>query len=209
MNYFDRPEISASDLKNFLRKLGGQLSDPVNLEAIFEFGSMFHSTIIEPHLSSGYNVTNEQTALALKMRSTFFKDSLNRMIIMREDFQREKAFSKVIEVGGMQYTARCKCDGISKGISTVLEIKGLSLTTQKQFDEAIDRLHYNLACVHYLLTTECKMMLIVGISKIKPELMFRKIIKKHDENYLIGEQKLIDTLHLLREFSPEDVQLVA
>lgn len=207
--YFDRPEISASDIKAFIKKMGSGTEDPLNLPAIFEFGSMSHATIFEPHLANDFEVTPEEHHLALLMKRTFFSDELNRMIVGRPDFQRESVFSRVIEVGGMQYHGRCKCDGISKGISTILEFKGLSVTTQKAFEEAIDRLLYDLAAVHYLLVADCDKMLLVGISKIKPSLMFKKIIKRHDELYLQGEEKLVQVLRQWREISPEDIKLVA
>lgn len=209
MNYFSRPEISASDLKHFVKKMGGSFEEPANLEAIFEFGSMYHSVILEPHLSTNYNVTEKEVEIAYLMKDTFFSDPLNRMIIMRSDFKREETCVKEIEVGGMRYLARCRCDGISKGISTVLEIKGLSITTQKAFEEAISRFLYDLSSVHYLLTTDCDKMLIVGISKIKPSLMFKKIIKRHDELYLQGEEKLVQVLRQWHQISPEDIRLVA
>lgn len=207
--YFDRPEISASDIKAFLKKMGGGTEDPLNLPAIFEFGSMSHATIFEPHLAEDFDVTPEELHLALRMKKTFFSDPLNRMIVMRSDFKREEVCSKEVEVGGMRFRARCKCDGISRGIGVVLEFKGLSVVTQKAFEEAIDRLLYDLAAVLYLLVTECDKMVMVGISKIKPEMMFKKIIKKHDDLYLTGEQKLIEVLREWHQMSPDDIRMVA
>jgi len=50
--------------------------------------------------------------------------------------------------------------------------------------------------------------LIVGLSKKNPKKIFKRFIKKHDDFYAIGEQKLIDNLTLLRDISPEDVPLI-
>lgn len=231
MSYFDRPEISISDIKAFLKKVKGGNPEPENLEKIFAMGSFSHGIIFEPHItkielekennrrlieaeSKGLAfgiglLTQEEIDLAFKMKDRFFQDDLCRMMILRPDFQREHAMFKEIEVGGMRYKARIKCDGISKGIKTILEFKGLSVTTEKAFLEAIDNLMYDMAAVQYLLVAECEMILIVGISKINPRLLFKKIIKRHDETYLWGEEKLIQSLKLLHEFSPEDIQMIA
>jgi hypothetical protein len=206
--YFDQPEISVSDIKSFLKKVRGGNPDPENLEAIFAMGTLTHGIIFEPN-SIDKSVITPEITLATKMKVRFFQDELCRMIVMRPDFKREQPLFKEIEVGGMMYKARIKCDGISKGIKTIIEFKGLSITTQKAFEEAIDNLLYDMAAVQYLLVAECEMILIVGISKIKPQLMFKKIIKRYDETYNWGEQKLIDALKLWREYSPEDIRLVA
>lgn len=208
MNYFDHEYISSSDLKSFLKKLGGGFEEPANLQAIYDLGTLIHSTILEPYKIDP-EMSVEDRELALKMSKTFFKDPLCRMFVMREDFLREDEHYGTVTVGGMTYKSRCKADGRSAGISSILELKGLNVTTEKAFLEAIDTFNYDMTACHYMLTTGDNMQLIVGISKKKPELLFKKIIKRHDENYLIGEQKLIDTLHLLREYSPSDIQLVA
>jgi len=81
--------------------------------------------------------------------------------------------------------------------------------SEKAFNEAIVNFDYDQAVVHYMLTAKRKTELIVGISKKRPERLFKKIIKQHDESYLIGEQKLIDSLDLLYPYSPDDIKLVA
>lgn len=213
MNYFERPEISISDIKAFLKKVKGGNPEPENLQAIFAMGSFSHETIFEPSkvkiIQPDSLITEDEIELANLMKDRFFQDELCRMIVMRPDFKREWPMFKEIEVGGMRYKARIKCDGISKGIKVIIEFKGLSVTTEKAFLEAIDNLMYDMAAVQYLLVAECEMILIVGISKIKPQLLFKKIIKKHDETYLWGEEKLIQALKLWYEYSPADIQLVA
>lgn len=208
MNYFDHENISASDLKSFLKKLGGGYEDPANLEQIFEFGTLFHQTILEPHKNYNHEPSAE-LRLATNMKDTFFKDDICRMFITGHDFKREEEFYEVVEVGGMQYKARCKADGSRRGISSLLELKGLKMTSSKTFDAAIDRLNYDMTAVHYMLTARAERMLIVGISKIDPRIIFKKIIKRCDETYIVGEEKLIQTLRLLRQYSEDDVKLVA
>lgn len=210
MTYFSRPEISISDIKSFLKRAQGGTPEPENLQKIFELGSLNHAVIFEPTAAKHRpeTITDEEWKTAILMKERFYRDELCRMLVMRPDFQREEAIFKEIEVGGMRYNARIKCDGISKGIKTILEYKGLSVTTEKAFLEAIDNLNYDMAACQYLLVSECEMILIVGISKIKPSLMFKKIIKRYDEAYNWGEHKLIEALKLWREYSPEDIKLI-
>lgn len=209
MTYFDRPEISVSDIKKFLSNVGeGHVLQSPNIQAIYAMGTTFHETILEPHKIDETHKDDDRI-LATKMKVTFYKDPMCRDFILAKDFEREKEIYGEVTVGGMTYISRCKADGIRPGIKTILELKGLSVTNKKAFEMAIDELNYDMAAVHYLLTSKCERMIIVGISKKKPDLMFKRIIKKHDETYLMGEEKLIQALRLLRKYSPEDVKLVA
>jgi len=207
MNYFEHEYISASDIKKFIKQVNGNATpEPENLQEIFDLGTLIHSMILEPHYVNK-EADPEDLTLARKMKDTFFKDAICQMIVSRHDFIREHEFYGSVEVGGMRYNARCKCDGVSVGMSTILELKGLSITNKKAFDASIDMLNYDLAAVHYMLCTGAKMMLIVAISKKKPDLMFKKVIKKHDEVYAWGEHKLIQAMEQWRDLSPEDIKL--
>lgn len=210
MSYFEHPSISNSDLKRFKMSLNGGIQvEESRLQEIFELGTMIHTTILEPNKLTQEDKEKVGYPLAQRMHKTFFAEPLCRMFINSSDFYREKEFYRQIEVGGMQYNARCKCDGYRTGMKAYLEIKGLAVSTEKSFMEAIDRLDYDQAAVHYMLTSQTNMCLMVGISKKNPDLLFKKVIKMHDETYAIGEEKLITTLKQLHEFSPEDVKLVA
>lgn len=208
MNYFDHPYVSNSDLKNFKKKIGMAPEDPLNLQAIFDFGSLFHATILEPHLTNKDDMSDD-AVLARKMKDTFFKDELCRSFVMAPDFKREEEFYNQVEVDGMRFNSRCKADGVRTGLKVFLEIKGLGIDSEKAFKEALTRFDYDQGIAHYMLTSKCDMAIIVGISKRKPERMFKKIVKKHDEFYAWGEEKLIQVLRLLHTYSPEDIQLVA
>lgn len=204
--YFDHHYISNSDIKKFLQQIGLKREAPANLEAIFELGTLIHATIFEPYLS---NKQHEKYELACKMRETFWKDPMCRDFVLKKDFRREHEVYRTVSVGGMKFNARCKCDGIRTGINVPLELKGLNIETDSAFQQALTSFDYDQGVAHYMLTTGADMMIVVAISKKKPDRLFKKIVKKHDNFYAEGEHKLIEALHLLREYSPEDVQLVA
>lgn len=208
MSYFAHSNISNSDLRTFLIKMGLARELPQNMQAIYDFGELFHKTILEPHLIDRSTPTKD-LELAMEMRNTFFRDPLCRAFIMAPDFRREHEFYETIEVGPYRYKARCKADGSRMRQQWLLELKGLNLTSQKAFNNALVDLDYDRAIVHYMITSKTNLDLVVGISKAKTELLFKKVVKKHDEFYAWGEEKLIKTLKLLRDWSPEDVELIA
>jgi hypothetical protein len=208
MSYFSHPYLSNSDLKDFGKKIGIEREMPANMEAIFSFGTLFHKVILEPNRVTDEDRKHPDYALADKMRLRYWEDPIARMVINGHDFEREHEFYATVQVGGMEYNARCKADGYRNGISTLLELKGLRVTHQKGFEEALLNFDYDRAAVHYMLTSKCDKVLIVGISKSDPKKLFRKVVKKHDEFYAWGEEKLKDRLRLLYQYSPDDVRLL-
>jgi len=205
MSYFQHPFLSNSDLKKFKQQLGLLREPPENLQAIFSFGSTFHQVILEPNLVTDEQKQSDDYLMASQMSKSFWADELCRNFIMSKDFKREHEFYDILEVDGMQMKAKCKADGYRSKMKFFLELKSTACESQKSFEQAMLDLDYDQACAHYMLTSKCDVALIVGISKRKPERLFKRIVKKYDDWYLMGEQKLIDTLRLVRNYSPEDV----
>lgn len=205
MGYFQHPYLSNSDLKNFKRQLGLLPEEPENLQEIFDLGTLFHALILEPHIA---DLANKDVQLALQMRDTFWADKFCRNFVMAADFKREQAFYEDRQVGPYKVKLRCKCDGVRTRLKAFLELKGLNVENEKAFREALFRFDYDQGGSHYTITTDYDFGIIVGISKKNPKKLFKWIIKKHDEFYLGGEQKLINDLTLLRDYSPEDVLLI-
>jgi hypothetical protein len=205
-DYFQHSFISNSDIKSFKKKMGLSFEDPLNLQEIYDFGTLFHATILEPHLS---DKNHEDYELALKMRDTFWKDPVCRAFAMASDFEREQPFYNDAVVGPYKVKLRAKCDGVRRRMKVFLELKGLGLDNDKAFRSALVRYNYDQAASHYAISGDFGMGLIVGISKKDPTKLFKWWMKRYDDWYLQGEQKLIDDLTLLREFSPEDIPLAA
>lgn len=204
MSYFTHEYISNSDLKSFKQKLGLSHPMPENMQPIFDFGTLFHKVILEPHLVTDADKASPDYKLASKMGETFFKDEICRNFILAADFEREHECYNPITVGPYTIMARCKFDGLRTIMRWSIELKGLAVNTKKAFEEALQRLDYDQGTAHYQLTGDVNVTLIVGISKKRPELLFKRIVKRHDDFFAWGEQKLIDILGKLKEFSPED-----
>jgi hypothetical protein len=208
MSYFDHPSISNSDLKRFKERLGLSRPAPENLQLIYSFGTKFHAGILEPHLITDIDKVAEEYQTIWKMQETFWKDPMCRDFVMAKDFKREHEFYDTLTVENMQIEARCKADGYREKMKFFLELKSTACETQKAFEAAMLDLDYDQACAHYMLTSRCDVALIVGISKRKTERLFKRIVKKYDDWYLGGEQKLIDTLKLVIQYSPDDVKIL-
>ena len=206
--YFSHSSISNSDLKKLKERLGLSRPAPDSIELIFTFGSRFHKGILEPHLLTDEDKASKDYPAIQEMSKTFWKDYFCRDFALSKDFKREHEFYDTLTVDGMQIDARCKADGYREMRKFFLELKSTACESQKSFEAAMLDLDYDQACAHYMLTSRCDVALIIGISKKKPERLFRRIVKKYDDWYLNGEQKLINTLKLLLEVSPEDVRMV-
>lgn len=211
-NYFQHDFISNSDLKDFKKKVQMVREDPPNLQQIFDLGSLFHAAILEPHLKEEYRdkVTPDEWDLTMRMRDTFWTDPVCRAFVMAPDFHRETPFfNENAIVGPYRVKLRCKTDGVRPRIKMYLELKGLKAATEKAFRDAIINNDYDQATAHYMHTGDFDRAMIVGISKTDPTKLFKWWVKKFDDFFLGGEQKMIDTLTLLRDFSPDDVMLAA
>lgn len=210
MSYFDHPNLSNSDIKSFKRSLGLLPEEPENLQEIFDLGSYFHAAILEPHvakelLRTTETITEEDVKMVEKMRKRYWEDQFCREFSMANDFCREKERYEEVVVGPYKVKLRCKADGLRSRVGFFLELKGLGVTTEKAFKDALLRFDYDQALAHYMITADCKFAVIVGISKKDPRKLFKHICKRHDNFFAEGEQKLIESLELIRQYSPEDI----
>lgn len=214
-DYFSHPNLSNSDIKAFLKQMGkAPFDDPANLQAIFDFGSFFHAVILEPHKTHAIkaeseHLTEEDIQLAHRMADTFWADTTCRHFASANDFHREYPFTPHdnMRVGPYKTKLRCKVDGVRLRTGSMLELKGLNLDTEKAFREALVRYDYDQAIAHYMITGDFRIALIVGISKKDPRKLFKWWVKRHDDFYAMGEQKLIEDLELIQQYAPEDVVL--
>lgn len=208
-NYFNHSAISNSDIQKFLTQIGLKREMPANIQQIYSFGTEFHCGILEPHKRNDLVITLDQRKLIERMADTFWADKMCREFAMAKDFQREMEVYDSLEVGGMRIAARCKFDGARPPLKIGLELKGVKVSSQKQFEECLGALDYDRAVAHYQLTAKYEWTLVVGISKSHPERLFKKIVKRYDNFYAEGEEKLRQALILLRDYSPDDVELIA
>lgn len=191
MNYFGHHFASNSDIKEIVARAENR-QKPDNIQEIYDFGSNFHAGIVEPHKCAWADMSEEDADLVRAMSKTFWKDKVCRDIAMTSDFRREHEFYRINRFG--LEGARCKADGETKKLQLCLELKGLSLSSEKQFKEAILFHDYDQATAWYLPTmtshTFYRRQLIVGISKIDPGLLFKMLIDRDHPYYKSGTEKV-------------------
>lgn len=211
--YFNHEYASNSDLKRLITMIEhGDDGKSESLEAIFDLGTLNHYALLEPHKAEKWlmdkiagidplsmNPEAERDkyiadyGLAVQMAKTVMKDDMCRNIIMASDFRREHEFYKK-DVYGIP--GRCKMDGSSKKMGVIFEYKGLSVTTEKAFEEAIDRFHYDQGAAWYLNCSDYKFhqyryWLIAAVSKKDPDRLFKRIVDRNHQIYIRGDAKCI------------------
>lgn len=133
----------------------------------------------------------ENIELIKVMSNTFWKDKMCRDIALTKDIRREHAFYRSNRFG---IGAKCKADEESKSMQVCLELKGLSVTTDKGFNDAIMHHDYDQAAAWYLNvmtgSTFYKYQLIVGISKKQPDRLFKLLVDRDHAVYKSGLQKV-------------------
>lgn len=215
MAYFDHDYVSNSDLKAIVSKSEGKVK-PDNLQQIFAAGTLNHEALLEPYKAkrwldnemSDYRMpeallpedrfkAEKQYNLALTMAKTVLKDELCSKLIMMHDFRREHEWYRVNRLGFKG--VRCKTDGDSKILSTIFEYKGLAITSDKQFGEAIMHHDYDQSAYFYLNVVGYKNYLIAGVSKKEPDRLFKRLITHDHPCYYSGEQKVIKAERLWKQ----------
>lgn len=198
-NYFSHHYISNSDLKRVRKMVDPKFDDPADLEEIFSFGTLVHALIFEPHKA---DKDHKDYGLAVDMSKTFFNDPMCREFIHLKDFEREKEFYKE---GVFGVNARCKADGVSESISTILEFKGLSVSNEKAFEDAIERFDYDQSHTWYIDTAVKKQRFLVGVSKKAPKKLFKRIAGRDHVYYHRGLVKVKRDIQLLKDLVGDGV----
>jgi PDDEXK-like domain of unknown function (DUF3799) len=188
--YFNHEYASNSDLKRLMSKFIEGEVERDDLEVIFDQGTLNHHALLEPHKADR---SNKDYDLACEMAKTVLKDEMCRKIIMASDFRREHEFYNR-DVYGIK--GRCKTDGDTKKFGVIFEYKGLSLTTERALDEAIEHFHYDQGSCWYLNTTNYKFHqyryhLTAAVSKKDPGKLFKRLVDRDSKIYTRGHVKCL------------------
>jgi hypothetical protein len=193
IEYRALPFVANSDLKEIVRRHHGKvLLD--NIEEIYSFGSLFDAMVLEPHKA---DLSHEKLERAIAMRDVLFRDKLIRDIFSLPDFRRQHEFYRT-NIHGL-VGGKCKCDGDSKMMDMVFELKGLTVSSEKQFEEAIDHLDYDQAAAWYIDITNRKHYIIAGSGK-KVDKVFKRYVDRNHVIYKRGQQKLLHSTSIWKTY---------
>jgi hypothetical protein len=195
MGYFDHDYVSNSDVKEIRYRHDQNRTKPENLQQIFDAGTLNHNALLEPYKADR---NHKGYKLAKTMAETVLKDSLCRSIIMSPDFRREHEWYRCNRWG--LKGVRCKTDGDSKSNSVIFEYKGLAVTSEKGFDNAIVHHDYDQSSYFYLNVVGYKYYLIAGVSKEYPDRLFKRLVTRDHKIYQWGEPKVDSGIKLWKQY---------
>lgn len=174
--------VANSDIKGLMSQLSAY-EEPENLDRIFEFGTLVHALILEPHKA---DYTDPDIHLALKMRDTFLADEFCRSFVKHPMFRAEHNFYRHNLLG---INAKCRMDGELRPGKKILEFKSLAVTSQKAFEEAVYHFSYDQGAAWYLDVSRYDALLIAGVSKKKPDKLFKLVVTRDSDVYKSGLEK--------------------
>lgn len=198
-NYFQRPEVSNSDLSKLKKVLAGQPIESFEegLKEAFKFGNLVDAMLTDPGKVNYYSLkvnneeyTEEEFFRAKKMCDNFFANNLCKMLHSKCEGQKTLTKTLQISHNGVEFElpARCRYDLYSKEIGMAGEIKTTAATTLNAFKASIPFLDYDRARAWYMDISGIENELFIGLSK-KNYQVFVVPVKKGDEIYLAGKAK--------------------
>jgi len=196
-SYFNHHYISNSDLKKLQKMINPDFQDPSDLEEIFAFGRLVEDCIMQPHQA---NYEHQDIEKALSMARTFKTDPICQQLLWVHDLRRQHEWYRSNRFG---VPARCKMDGDSRALSLVFELKGLSVETDRAFDDAVNRFHYDQGIAWYLDVSGYRQALLVAVSKKNTSRLFKRIVNRQHDYYKRGVVKIEKNVKLFLETFPE------
>ena len=193
--YYDRSEVSNSDLSQLKKELyGGQEFDPTEA---YKFGTLLDCMITEPdkvdhfHLTcDGEQHTKEDFEKAMQMCRAFMRDELSKQMF-------EKSTTQKIMINPTQLfdyetpftlPVRCKWDLWMERFGWGGDIKSTVATTQKQFEEVVRYFDYDRQRYFYMNIAGSRQDILIGISKVNFK-VFKIPIKRGDDLWQSGRDK--------------------
>lgn len=201
LSYYDRPEVSNSDLTQLKNLLHPRLQYG-DREAAFRFGSLVDAMVTEPDRVNHYRRTvdgvqysedefDHAKEMLLSLRNEARHDAFLKKVLETADTQR-CMFNKAqrFQYGGFTFTldTRCKWDWYLPRAGWGGDLKTTFAATQKEFDEAVDFFDWDRSRAWYMDIAGSDRDFIYGISK-KNGCVFKKFITRGDENYKRGREK--------------------
>lgn len=199
--YYDRPEVSNSDLtelKNILHPRV-QFGDK---EAAFRFGSLVDAIITEPGRADYIRKTVDD----VQYTEGEFRHAQEMYKALRTEARRDPFLAKVLETSDTQrcmvnraqpftycgfpfaLDTRCKWDWWLPGAGFGGDLKTTFAATQQQFEEAVDFFDWDRSRAWYMDIAHSDNDFIYAISK-KNCRVFKKFIRRDDAVYRRGREK--------------------
>lgn len=197
MDYYDRPEVSNSDLSALKAYLECADRNFTGKEHFLYFGNLFDAMLTEPERISlskktfdGQPVSERDWNLALRMKKSFLKDPFARHVAQNSGKQTVIIDDVKLYYSGMPFTLkmRCKLDFDLSPINLISDLKSTSAASQEQFEAAIENFDYDRQAAVYMTLGKVDRYAILGVSK-KNSKLFKVFINKESQLYQSGMEK--------------------
>ena len=171
MNYFDRPEVSNSDLKKLHDKLYPRPNyDPTDA---YWFGTVLDAVVTEPErvdfdnkTVDGQQVNDIDWCHILEMKKSFDAEKLCSDILDISDPQKIIVRDMDFQYGDYSFTMPCRCKYDFYNPYVGADLKSTTAQTDEQFISACKHFMYFNQAYFYMNMGYLHKFLIIGISKI-------------------------------------------
>jgi hypothetical protein len=201
MNYYDRTEVSNSDLTE-LKQLLYPRTQYGDKEKAFRFGTLFDALITEPdrvrydkRTVDGELYSGDDWALAEAMKKSLRAEALRDGFLryVMESAATQKSMinhGQKFGYGDFEYTldTRCKWDWWLPDLNFGGDLKTTAAETQKQFDESVDFFDWDRSRAWYMDISESNQDFIYAVSK-KNCKVFKLVISRDSPIYRRGKEK--------------------
>lgn len=198
MSYFQRPEISNSDLTS-LKKYFQPERQVYDIEQAYRFGSLVDAIITEAHRVNfltrevdGEKYNQQEFDTARKMKDVALRDDFFRHILKSAAMQHVTIKPEFeIEYGGHRFTMpmRCKWDFWGGNNSLIDgDLKSTACLSESSFVQSVDYFDYDRQAALYMDLENRSRFIFLAISK-KNFKIFKFAIKRGDPIYERGRAK--------------------
>lgn len=203
-NYFDRAEVSNSDLSWLKMELLSS-AERKDFKDAYRMGSLIDCMITEAHRidyfklqlldypEPGHNeqFTKEEFETCQKMKAAFRADDFCMGLLKQSTGQMVMSDTVSFDYCGLEFSLkmRCKYDLWSDILKWGGDIKSTTATTQKQFEDAVRFFDYDRQRVEYMLISGAKRDMLIGISKVNYKI-FKVPVTINSSIFMSGYEKL-------------------
>ncbi len=199
--YYDRPEVSNSDL-TALKEILHPRPITGDRERAFRFGTLVDALITEPGRVNFYRRTVDDVPYT----DTEFDQGIEMRRALRAEARRDPFLARVlaecdtqrvsvnpdhrIQYCGFPFSlpTRCKWDWFFTRLHFGGDLKTTAAATQREFDQALDLFDWDRSRAWYMDCAGTDRDFIYAISK-KNHRIFKKTITRGDDTYRRGREK--------------------
>jgi hypothetical protein len=170
----------------------------LDLENAFRFGSLLDAMITEPEKVDyfkmqvdGIQFSKDEFEKAAAMKKVFFADPFCKSLAGQCKMQKvsiQESFG--IDYNGFRFTlpVRAKWDFFAERIDLSGDLKTTSCTTQKAFEETIDKYSYDRQAAWYMDIEGRNNFMFIAISKVNHKI-FKVPVRRGDTIFKRGQEK--------------------